>query len=113
MEKPNGVSRFVKIVLDIADYVDESAEKERTMFLDGLGYGYLSLSGYLRKGVCDIAEMQMNYANAKCDLRIAKESEKDARQFLEYIFGDENIDEISEELKHELKSFVNGFYQTR
>ena len=80
------------------------------MFLDGLGYGYLSLSGYLRKGVCDIAEMQMNYANAKCDLRIAKESERDARQFLEYIFGDENIDEINDEFKQEIKEFVSGLY---
>lgn len=72
--------------------------------------GYRALSQYLRQGVKAIIDMQDAYANAKKEMNLATSSEQEARNFLKDIFGDEDIDSISDENKAKIKEFVSTLF---
>lgn len=100
------------IVLWIADIVDRHGEKgEECYILDELGYGYLALSGYLRDGVKSAIDIQDKYSSLKNRLNYTEESEKDARNFLEDIFGDREPDTLNDEHKEKIREFISNLFK--
>lgn len=62
----------------------------------------------LRKGIKAIMDMQMEINALKDDLKFARISEESARKFLREIFGDEDVDALSDEYKAKIKEFVQS-----
>lgn len=104
--KRDELCKFTELLLRIANYVDRHGEKEDTTMCDELGLGYLALSGYLRSGVKAIADIQSDYSNAISKANYAKIGEECARDFLEEVFGDREIETINEADKERIKDFV-------
>lgn len=99
------INYLVKICLDIANIVDRHGEKDKP-YLDELGLGYRALSISLRRGVKAIIDLQDDYSKALECQNCAEIGEKAARDFLQEVFGDEEIDTINDEDKQKIKEFV-------
>ena len=104
--KPDYLCKLSDICLRIANIVDRQGENGSFSLADELGFGYLALSGYLRSGVKAIADMQMDYSNAKSQKQLAEIGEQEMRDFLTDIFGDEEIESINEADKEKIRQFV-------
>ena len=104
--KPDYLCKLSDICLRIANIVDRQGENGSFSLADELGFGYLALSGYLRSGVKAIADMQMDYSNAKSQKQLAEICEQEMRDFLTDIFGDEEIESINEADKEKIRQFV-------
>lgn len=112
MMKKDSFNKMLGIVLRIADIVDRHGEKgEECYILDELGYGYLALSGYLRDGVKSAIDIQDKYSSLKNRLNYTEESEKDARNFLEDIFGDRESDTLNDEHKEKIREFISNLFK--
>ena len=112
MMKKDSLNKMLGIVLRIADIVDRHGEKgEECYILDELGYGYLALSGYLRDGVKSAIDIQDKYSSLKNRLNYTEESEKDARNFLEDIFGDREPDILNDEHKEKIREFISNLFK--
>ncbi|MCI8800339.1 MAG: hypothetical protein HFH88_11090 [Lachnospiraceae bacterium] len=112
MMKKDSLNKMLGIVLRIADIVDRHGEKgEECYILDELGYGYLALSGYLRDGVKSAIDIQDKYSSLKNRLNYTEESEKDARNFLEDIFGDREPDTLNDEHKEKIREFISNLFK--
>lgn len=112
MMKKDSLNKMLGIVLRIADIVDRHGEKgEECYILDELGYGYLALSGYLRDGVKSTIDIQGKYSSLKNRLNYTEESEKDARNFLEDIFGDREPDTLNDEHKEKIREFISNLFK--
>lgn len=89
----NKIYRFIHICLELADLADQ---KEKTPFDTELNMGYRAFSGYIRQGVKEIIDLKQDYYGALSRRKIAEQSEKDARDFLQECFGDSEIDSIND-----------------
>ena len=103
--------KLAELSLEIANIVDRHGENGDFGFADEMGLGYRALSQYLRRGVKEIIDIQEAYSNAKEKAELAETSERDARDFLKDIFGDEDVDSLSEEYKSQIKDFVSGLFE--
>ena len=99
------INYLVKICLDIANIVDRHGEKDKP-YLDELGLGYRALSISLRRGVKAVIDLQDDYSKALEYQSYAEIGEKAARDFLQEVFGDEEIDTINEKDKQKIKEFT-------
>lgn len=112
--KKDDLNKMLGIILRIADIVDRHGEKDEERYiLDELGYGYLALSGYLRDGVKSAIDIQNKYSSLKNRLNYTEKSEKDARDFLEDIFGDREPDTLNEEHKEKIRDFVKNLFDDK
>lgn len=108
--KIDPLCRLAELTLRLANIIDRKGEHGDTEIADELGYGYLALSGYLRDGVKAIADFQMDYSNAKSQKELAEISENGARDFLEDIFGDREVDSLNDKAKEEIRDFVQHIF---
>lgn len=108
--KQDYLCKLAELSLKIANIVDRQGEKLNFSLADEMNLGYRALSQYLRQGVKAIIDMQDAYANAKEKMNLAETSEQGARNFLKDIFGDEDIDSISDENKAKIKEFVSTLF---
>jgi hypothetical protein len=99
-----GINRFLSICLDLADLYDDTGceaylndnptieqgarYEHMNWTCSELGLGYRALTQYLRNGVKEIIKLQGEYRREKELRKYAKLSEKDARDYLEELFGD-------------------------
>lgn len=114
MMKKDDLNKMLGIVLRMADIVDRHGENDEECYiLEELGYGYLALSGYLREGVKSAIDIQKKYSSLKNRLNYTEESEKDARDFLEDIFGDREPDTLNEEHKEKIREFVRNVFDDK
>lgn len=104
----NNIYRFLSICLELADLVDENGESGKETYNKELEIGYCVLSGYLRKGVKEVIDLQAKYHGAIASKNRAKIGEKEAQDFLEDVFGDREADTINEEDKKRIKAFVKS-----
>lgn len=103
--KTEEINYLVKICLDIANIADRHGEKDKP-YLDELGLGYRALSRSLRRGVKAVIDLQDDYSKALEYQSYAEIGEKAARDFLQEVFGDEEIDTINEKDKQKIKEFT-------
>lgn len=103
--KTEDINYLVKICLDIANIVDRHGEKDK-VYLEELKLGYRALSISLRRGAKAVIDLQEDYSKALEYQSYAEIGEKAARDFLQEIFGDEEIDTINDEDKQKIKEFV-------
>lgn len=106
MAKIDYLNKLADLSLRMANIIDRHGENGDFSFADEVGLGYLALSGYLRAGVKAIADIQMDYSNARSKQKLAKQSEENTREFLADIFGDEEPESLSDEHKQKIKDFV-------
>lgn len=99
------INRFIQICLDIADVVDEQGKECNNFCIDNLGCGYKVISGYLRRGVQEVIELQSSYHHIKEMKEFAEYSEKEARAVLLDIFGDEELDSLNDDDYTKIKAF--------
>lgn len=103
--KTEDINYLVKICLDLANIVDRNGE-------DGVGYlkdlklGHRALSVSLRRGVKAIVDLQEDYSKAIEYREYAEIGEKEAKDFLKEIFGDDEIFTINDEDKNKITEFV-------
>ena len=105
--KQDYLCKLAELSLKIANIVDRQGENDDFRLADSLGLGYRALSSYLRQGVKAISEIQERYSIAHEKTKLAEISERDARNFLIDIFGDEDIDSVSDESKAKIKEFIS------
>ena len=119
-----GINRFLSICLDLADLYDDtgceaylndnptSEQSARFQHMEWtcseLGLGYRALTSYLRNGVKEIIKLQGEYQREKELKKYAKSSEKDARDYLEELFGDREPECINDKDRARIKNFVKG-----
>ena len=108
--KQDCLCKLAELSLKIANVIDRQGEKRNFSFADELNMGYRALSIYLRQGVKAIVDIQENYSNVKEKMELAELSEQEARGFLRDIFGDEDIDSISDENKAKIREFVSELF---
>lgn len=106
--KLNKAYRFISICLELADLADE---KEQTPFNDDLRMGFRAFSGYMRSGVKELIDLKHDYYRAISSEKIAKESEEEARYFLQECFGDGDIDSINDADKERILALCNKIRQ--
>ena len=99
------INYLVKICLDLANIVDRHGEKDEP-YLEELKLGYRAFSRSLRSGVKAVIDLQDDYSKALEYQSYAETGEKEARDFLQEVFGDEEIDAINEEDKQKIKEFT-------
>ena len=104
----NSIYRFLSICLELADLVDENGESGKEIYNKELGLGYGVLSGYLRKGVKEVIDLQAKYHGAIVSKNMAKIGEREAHDFLEDVFGDREPYTINDKDKERIKVFVKG-----
>ena len=79
-----------------------------------LGLGYRALSRYLRSGVKAVIDLQSNYRSANERRMYAESGNKEARQFLEDIFGieePETLADIYKERFHKLAAEIKAEWE--
>lgn len=103
--RTEGINYLVKICLDLANIVDRHGEKDEP-YLEELKLGYRALSISLRRGVKAVIDLQDDYSKALEYQNYAEIGEKAARDFLQEVFGDEEIDTINDEDKQKIKEFA-------
>ena len=106
--KTDYLCKLAELSLKIANIVDRHGENRDFAFADEIGLGYRALSQYLRQGVKAIIDIQEAYSNAKERTELAELSERDSRDFLKDIFGDEEVDSLNDEYKSKIRAFVSG-----
>lgn len=109
--KRDYLCELANLALKIANIVDRHGENGDFSFADELGLGYRALSQYLRQGVKAIIDIQENYSNAKERMNLSESSEREARDFLKDIFGDEDVDSLPEEQKVKIRDYVSGLLE--
>lgn len=107
----SSIYRFLSICLELADLVDENGESGQDTYNKELGIGYGVLSGYLRKGVHEVIDLQAKYHGAVASKNFAEIGEKEAHDFLEDVFGDREPYTINEEDKKRIKAFVKSIME--
>lgn len=100
------LTKLAELSLRMANIIDRNGENENFAFADEVGLGYLALSGYLRAGAKAIADIQMDYSNAKSKQKLSESSESQMREFLTDIFGDEESETLNDEYKQKIRNFV-------
>lgn len=108
--KRDSLCKLAELSLRLANIIDRKGEQGEMEIADEMGYGYLALSGCLRDGVKAIADIQSDYSKAKSEKELAEISERDARDFLEDIFGDREVDSLNGKAKEEIKDFVEHLF---
>lgn len=98
----NKVYRFIELCLQLADLADQ---KRVTPFNEDISIGYGAFSSYMRQGVKEVIDLKQDYYNALYRRRLAEQSEKDARDFLQECFGDSEIDSINDADKLRIITF--------
>ena len=122
-----GINRFLSICLDLADLYDDTGcevylnnnptfeQSARLSHMEWtcseLGLGYRALTSYLRNGVKEIIKLQGEYQREKELKKYAKSSEKDARDFMEELFGDREPECINDKDRERIKNFVKGIME--
>jgi hypothetical protein len=99
-------NRMLELCLNIADLIDEWGHEENPavrLITDELGLGYRALSASLRDGVKEAVDLQARYRRAIENADLAKCGEKYARDFLEDVFGDRDIDSINDSDKERFR----------
>lgn len=104
MRKDSYINRMIQIVLDIADLADIHGEDGTAIYVNELGLGCRALSGYLRRGVKEIIDLQNDYHGAKIAEKIAKDSEADMQDFLNDMFGIDEPQSINEQDKERIRA---------
>ena len=106
--KQDYLCKLAEISLNIANVVDRQGANDDCSLADSLGMGYRALSSYLRQGVKAIVDIQERCTGAQERAQLAEISEQSARYFLKDIFGDEEIDSVSDDDKNKIKEFVSA-----
>lgn len=112
--KPNkDLNRFIQICLDVADYYDNMMELEDPpdrfagdKMLDSIGLGYRAFTSYLRCGVKDLLNLKSIYYEARERENYFEQACREKDEFMWDIFGEENVEELTPELKAKIKAFV-------
>ena len=108
------LNRFLKTCLDIADYYDSKGDKDSDYLGDEMteeiGLGYRALTGYLRKGVKEVIDLQMNYHTACEQRNYHKSIEKHQEEYLLDVFGDAEPYSINDKDKQRIKEFVQSIF---
>lgn len=100
------MNRMLELCLNIANLIDEwghDGNLAERLITDELGLGYRALSNTLREGVKETVDLQARYRGAIETADLAKYGEKCARDFLEDVFGDREIDSINESDKEQFR----------
>ena len=105
-------NRLIELSLNIANIVDRRGEQNYDDLSNELNLGYRALSTYLRQGAKAIIDMEDGYSEACLQAKLAEQSEQDARDFLQDIFGDSDVDSLSNELKDKIRKYVTKLLVT-
>jgi hypothetical protein len=100
------MNKMLELCLNIANLIDDWGHEEKPaarLIEDELGLGYRALSTSLREGVKDVVDLQARYRGAIETADLAKFGEKCARDFLEDVFGDRDIDSINDSDKERFR----------
>ena len=110
--KANDLNTLVKICLNIAEYYDDTGDKDEKfhgdVLCDTLGYGYRALTGYIRRGVTEIIELQSKYHRANEMINCYKRIADEQREYFIDVFGDEEPYTFNDEDKDKIKEFVQN-----
>jgi hypothetical protein len=110
------LNKFLKICLDIAEWYDNRGEEDRNWFggemTEGIGLGYKSMTGYLRTGVAEVIKLQGELHSAKERRWYAESSERNMRDYLTEIFGDEEPETLSNEITAKIKNAVHEILES-
>lgn len=102
------LSRLAELCLRIADEVESRAEEKDELFVREFGLGYRCITDGFRNGIKEMIDLQNECCNLKSQIRFLKISEKTARDFVEEVFGDREVDTLNDEYKKKIKEFVQG-----
>lgn len=100
------MNKMLELCLNIANLIDDWGHEEKPaarLITDELGLGYRALSTSLREGVKAVIDLQARYRGAIETADLAKFGEKCARDFLEDVFGDRDIDSINDSDKERFR----------
>ena len=90
--------RFISICLQLADLADAQGETPFNDVLpNGLHMGYRTFSGFMRRGVKEIIDLQNDFYGMAFKAEFAQNDADGARDFLQECFGDREIDSINED----------------
>lgn len=110
--KAYNINRFLKVCLDIAEWVDDKSDADKNWFggdmCHDIGLGCRALSGYLRSGVKSVMELQEKYHHANELRNFAESCKESMEEFLRDVFGDAEIYSINDKDKERIKEFVKG-----
>ena len=106
--RDSNIGRFLQICIELAEIVDEKGESGDAPYCDDLGLGYRVVSGYLRKGVKEVIDLQSKYHRTVESKNLAKIGEEEAHDFLEEVFGDREPYTINDKDKDRIKTFVRS-----
>jgi hypothetical protein len=110
------LNKFLQICLDIAEWYDNRGEEDRDWFggemTEGIGLGYKAMTGYLRTGVAEVIKLQGELHSAKERRWYAESSERNMRDYLTEIFGDEEPETLSNEITAKIKNAVHEILES-
>lgn len=114
LTKPDkDLNRFIQICLDVADYYDNMMELEDPpdrftgdKMLDSIGLGYRAFTSYLRCGVKDLLNLKSIYYESRERENYFEQACEEKEKFMMDIFGEEDVEELTPELKAKIKVFV-------
>lgn len=111
-DKFQEVNRLIELALNIANYVDKEGEQNLWQPLcDYLHIGFGCISDYLRSGAKACIDLQGDYLRGRWQKKLAEDSEKEARDFLEECFGDREPECINDKDKARILEFCNKIYK--
>lgn len=106
------MNKLIEVALNIANYVDREGIKNIVEpMCDSMGLGFGTMSNYLRKGAKACIDMQNEYRSMEWSKKRAVDSENDARDFLEEIFGDREPECINDKDKAKIIEFCHQIYE--
>ena len=106
-ERDKRIANLIKVVINLANVVDEAGENGKMPYVEELGLGYRALSSYLREGAKAVIDLQHDYHGAIEQMNLAQTGEESARNEMEAIFGDRELETINEKDRERIKDFVS------
>ncbi len=107
MRKPNtkALAKLIQLCTEWADLINDQGLNNTYSYND-FRLGYRALSRYINEGIIAVIDLQEQYYECMLRKQLAKNSENDARQILEDIFGDGDLEERCDKDIERIKEFV-------
>lgn len=101
--KDKRLGEFIALCYKISEYIDDCGENDNHFTLDAFGLGYKAASDRIRNGIIAVIELSRECRYERERAKLAKMGEKEIRDFMVEIFGDEEIHTVNDEIKESIK----------
>lgn len=104
------VTRFIKFMLDLADYIDENGDDEKinkSGWMQYIGLGERSFTAYIRKAISEIVKTRDSLEKAKRNTDYLKGINEEYKNFLKDIgISTWCLEEYEQEDIKKIKEFI-------